>query len=116
MTYITSIRGLNYHWLQELLQRMGLPMLDGVEAVLKQANVKRFESLERRKGEAEKKKRSQWKSQHRGPEQDARKKWGKSQKVVHTYYDRNAESISEPPPQSCLGTPCLHPLDLPESG
>jgi len=44
MAYMTSIRGLNYHWLKELLQRMGLPMLDGVEAVLKQANVKRFES------------------------------------------------------------------------
>ena len=60
---------------------MGLPILDGVEAVLKQSNLKRKKKLEERKSEACKKKRSPWKSENRGTEQDARKKWGKSQKI-----------------------------------
>ena len=64
MTYMTSVHGMKYHWLHELLQRMGLPILDGVEAVLKQANVARSKKLNQQKTEAAKKSRSQWKSQH----------------------------------------------------
>jgi len=43
MTCMPSIHGLNNNGLHELLQRMGLSVLC-VEAVLKQANMKRFES------------------------------------------------------------------------
>ncbi len=84
MTYMNSVHGMKYHWLHELLQRMGLPILDCVEAVLKQANVARSKKLNQQKTEAPKKSRSQWKSQHRGSQQEARKKWGKSQKILHT--------------------------------
>ena len=53
---MNCVRGMKYHWLHELLQRMGLPILDGVEEVLKQANVNRSKQLEQRKAEAVKKK------------------------------------------------------------
>ncbi len=72
---------------------MGLSVCHGVEAVLKQANAKQFERPQHNKTEAAKKKRVQWKSQHRGKEQDARKKWGKSQKVSHSY---GVEDTEEP--------------------
>ena len=91
MTYMNHVRGMGYHWLPDLLQRMGLPLLHGVEAVLKQANVKRFEMLEHSKTEAAKKKKIQWKSQHRGTNQEKRKKWGRSQKVQHSYGDADDE-------------------------
>ena len=70
---------------------MGLPLLHGVQAVLKQANVKRFQMLEHSKTEAAKKKKIQWKSQHRGTNQEKRKKWGQSQKVQHSYGDEDDE-------------------------
>ena len=51
---------------------MGLPVLNSVEAVLKQANVKRFESYtEKRRSRQEKEKPVEISTQ--GPEQDARK-------------------------------------------
>ena len=53
---------------------MGLPLLHGVEAVLKQANVKRFKMLEHSKTKAAKKEKIQWKSQHRGTNQKKKKK------------------------------------------
>ena len=69
MTYMNRVHGMGYHWLPDLLQRMGLPLLHGVEAVLKQANAKRFQMLQHSKTEAAKKKKIQWKSQHRGTNQ-----------------------------------------------
>ena len=91
MTYMNCVCGMGYHWLPDLFQRMGLPLLHGVEAMLKQANVKRFEMLEHSKTEAAKNKKIQWKSQHRGTNQDKRKKWGQSQKVQHSYGDEDDE-------------------------
>ena len=74
ITYMNRVRGMGYHWLPDLLQRMGLPLLHGVEAALKQANVKRSEMLEHSKTEAAKRKKIQWKSQHRGTNQEKQKK------------------------------------------
>ena len=36
MTYMNRVHSMGYHWLPDLLQQMGLPLLHGVEAVLKQ--------------------------------------------------------------------------------
>ena len=51
--------------------------------VLKLANVESHNKLHYSKTEAAKQKRVAWKSQHSGKEQEARKKWGKSQKIQH---------------------------------
>jgi len=94
MTNMSSICGLNYHWLHELLQLMGLPILNGVEAVLKQANVKRSESLEQRKSKAERKKEASGISTQGARTRCPRK----SQNVVHTY-NKNAKSVIPLPPK-----------------
>ena len=93
---MNSVQGLGYHWLSDLFQRMGLPILHGMDEVRKLANVERHNKLQYSKTEAAKRKRVAWKSQHRSKEQEARKKWGKSQKIQHTYRNDDEPLVSMP--------------------
>ena len=85
MNYMNRVSGMSYHWLSDLYQRLQLPLLDGMEAVLKQANIRRVRESERNKTEAVKRLNQRAIARHRGEEQVARQKWVKSQKVSHTY-------------------------------
>ena len=53
-TYMNRVRGMGYHWLPDLLQRMGRPLLHGVEAVLMSKGLRclsiaKLKQLKRRK-------------------------------------------------------------------
>ena len=41
VNYMNSVCGMNYHWLSDLYQCLSIPILEGMEAVLKQVNVRR---------------------------------------------------------------------------
>ena len=41
MTYLTGKKGTGYHWLLELFGRLKLPILDGMQEALEQANKNR---------------------------------------------------------------------------
>ena len=51
----------------------------------------RFEMLKHSKTDSAKKKKIQWKYQHRGNNQEKRKKWGQSQKAQHSHGDEDDE-------------------------
>ena len=85
LNYMNRVCGMEYHWLSELFECMQLPLLDGMEAVLKQANRIKIKQSEKRKTKSAKQSRQRSKAKHRGKEQLARQKWGKSQKISHTY-------------------------------
>ena len=59
-----------------------------MEAVLKQANVKRFEMLEHSKTEAKSSR-----SLNMGTNQEKRKNWGQSQKDQHSYGDEDGQPV-----------------------
>ena len=52
---MNSVCGMNYHWLSDLYQRLSIPVLEGIEAVLKQVNVRRIKESQQGKTEASKK-------------------------------------------------------------
>ena len=102
---------MNYHWLSDLFERLQLPRLDGMEAVLKQANVKRIEKMRKKKTETARRKEYKSKARHRVDEQLVRKNWGKSQSICHTY-GKSEQILDNTPHSSPLksdtGTPSRH--------
>ena len=107
-TFMGSMEGMAYHWYVELLQLLDLPVHDGVGPLLQQVNSKRKKKLDDRKGQECKRKRRQWKHQHRRIEQDTRKEWGKKQRIQHTYGgdQDSVDPVAEPePPTMAEGTP-----------
>ena len=65
---------------------------------MKQVNTERKKKLEDIKTEECKRKRRQWKQRHCRIEQDARKKWGKKQRIQHTYGGKqdSVDPVAEP--------------------
>ena len=47
MTYLTGKKGTGYHWLLDLFRRLKLPILDGMQEALEQANKNRKKKLEK---------------------------------------------------------------------
>ena len=72
MTYLTGKKGTGYHWLLDLFRRLKLPILDGMQEALEQANKNRKKKLEKLRSEESKKKRIEWKNA-RDLEQEERK-------------------------------------------
>ena len=85
VNYMNSVCGMNYHWLSDLYQCLSIPILEGMEAVLKQVNVRRIKESQQGKTEASKKRRLRSYKKHLREEQLARQKFGKSLKMSHTY-------------------------------
>ena len=109
MTYMNRVHSMGYHWLGCLLQQMGLPLLHGVEAVLKPANVNRFEMLKHSKTEASKKRKSSGSLNTEVTTKKMKEVWSTSQvnfTPVGTSAQRYASVIlphtSEPPVNSAI--------------
>ena len=85
LNYMNKVCGMNYHWLSDLYKRLQIPILDGMEAVLKQVNERRIKEMEVGKTEVSKNSKLRSLGKHRGKEQVARSKWGHTQKLKHTY-------------------------------
>ena len=100
VNYMNSVCGMNYHWLSDLYQRLSIPVLEGMEAVLKQVNVRRIKESQKDKTETSKKRRLRSYKKHFGEEQLARKKFGKSLKMSHTY--GKTEKLTNDSPRSSL--------------
>ena len=100
VNYMNSVCGMNYHWLSDLYQRLSIPILEGMEAVLKQVNVRRIKESQQGKTEASKKRRLRCYKKHLGEEQLARQKFGKSLKMSHTY--GKTEKLTDDSPRSSL--------------
>ena len=47
MTYLTGKKGTGCHWLLDLFERLKLPILDGMQEALEQANKNRKKKLEK---------------------------------------------------------------------
>ena len=84
-TFMLNTCGIDYYWLPELFQSMGLPDYDGVRAFFKIKNRNQMQSFEVRKMEASKRKISAAKHRHRVTEQQNRKLVVSKQKIAHMY-------------------------------
>ena len=87
MTYLIGKKGTRYHWLLDLFGRLKLPILDGMQEALEQANKNRKKKLEKLRCEESKKKRIKWKNAW-DLEQQERKQWAKQQEIKHDYMER----------------------------
>ena len=94
MTYLTGKKGTGYHWLLDLFGRLKLPILDGMQEALEQANKNRKKKLEKLRSEESKKKRIKWKNA-RDLEQEERKRWAKQQEIRHDYGVEDGEDDVE---------------------
>ena len=94
MTYLTGKKGTGYHWLLDLFGRLKLPILDGMQEALEQANKDRKKKLEKLRSEESKKKRIKWKNA-RDLEQEERKRWVKRQEIRHDYGEEDGEDDPE---------------------
>ena len=94
MTYLTGKKGTGYHWLLDLFGRLKLPILDGMQEALEQANKNRKKKLEKLRSEESKKKRIKWKNA-RDLEQEERKRWVKRQEIRHDYGEEDVEDDLE---------------------
>ena len=94
MTYLTGKKGTGYHWLLDLFGRLKLPILDGMQEALEQANKNRKKKLEKLRSEESKKKRIKWKNA-RDLEQEERKRWVKQQEIRHDYGEEDGEDDLE---------------------
>ena len=82
MPWMLKRKGLRYHWMIQLFQRMGLPLLDGMEEALYIENKAKCGAASYRSSRKGRTKRQLAKRRHRGKEQEDRKRWGKGK---HTY-------------------------------
>ena len=94
MIYLTGKKGTGYHWLLDLFGRLKLPILDGMQEALEQANTTRKKKLEKLRSEESKKKRIKWKNA-RDLEQEERKRWVKQQEIRHDYGEEDGEDDPE---------------------
>ena len=86
MTWLTSKKGIQYHWLLDLFHRLKLPVFDGMEKALRKANDERAKKLEKLKTDEFKKNRIALKRK-REIEQEVRKQWLQEQETSHAYGD-----------------------------
>lgn len=84
------MRGPNYHWVVDLYERLNLPVVPAVVQALHKATSERIANLEKQKKEKGKQRRIHMKVA-RSEDQEARKKWGKQQAVMHTYGHEESE-------------------------
>ena len=93
MTYLTGKKDTGYHWLLDLFGRLKLPILDGMQEAMEQANKNRKKKLEKLRSEESKKKRIKWKNA-RDLEQE-RKRWARQQEIRHGYGEEDGEDDLE---------------------
>ena len=85
LTFMHSLRGIEYHWLLELYEKLGVPDFDGVRAYYKEKNKKREGRRLERQTTNYKKKAYAAKHKHRVIEQGVRKEVSKRERIDHTY-------------------------------
>jgi len=91
MTWLSKKKGLSYHWLLDLFQRLKLPVFDGMKEALQRGNEIRAKNLEKKQTEEAKQQRTNWKKA-RVQEQEERKQWIRKQRIQHTYGSDNDET------------------------
>ena len=96
MTWLTTKKGMSYHWLLDLFERLKLPTFDGMAEGLKKANEIRDKNLTKKQSDLAKEKQTNWKKA-RAQEHQERKQWMKRQAVYHTYGtdDDNDEEVTD---------------------
>ena len=87
LKYMTERRGAGYHWIIELYEHMHIPVLGNLHSNARVYNENCKKLTEHRKDKDTIIKKKKALARHRGPEQIARREWGKKQKVVHDYRD-----------------------------
>ena len=92
MTHEYDQQGAAYHWKMDLLQRLNLPVYDGVPEVLKKLNETRKKALDAMKSSKAKKRRVELKTL-RTQEAQQRKVWSK--KHGHDTYGDDEEDVIE---------------------
>ena len=84
MAWLTSKRGKEYHWIPDLYRRLGIPVTNDIVEACRQAVQSAGQNREDKKGDHCKDLRIKMK-QARRMEHEDRKRWGKEQKIKHTY-------------------------------
>lgn len=54
MTFMYNYTGVDYHWMRDLLSKMGLPVPDGIEDIWRGENERRMARLKKQKSETAK--------------------------------------------------------------
>ena len=105
MTWAHGQYGEDYHWLKELLARLGLPVYTTLVESLLTDVWKRWKRLQAQKTDKCKKARISLK-QARAAEREDRKLWSKRQKIVHSYGEEDVpEALVEGPNQCSTPLP-----------
>ena len=84
MSWCRENRPRDYHWIKDLYQRLGLPVVPAIVDALSKASEECARTLAKKKSDEGKQKRIQQKVA-RAEDQEERKKWVKCQAVQHTY-------------------------------
>ena len=92
MTNLYTKRGPQYHWMLEILKRMGLPVVPQLKYILKKCNTARFSSLRNQKTDAAKAKRKLYKRKRKVDEHKARRLFVQKSAMVHGYGCDEAET------------------------
>ena len=61
MKWLSKKKGLSYNWLLDLIQRLKLPVFDGMKDALRRANEIRAKNLEKKQTEEAKQQHTNWK-------------------------------------------------------
>ena len=92
MTNLYTKRGPQYHWMLDILKRMGLPVVPQLKYILKKYNTGRFLSLQNQKTDAAKAKRKLYKRKRKVHEHKARRLFVQKSAMVHGYGCDEAET------------------------
>ncbi|KAK3744062.1 hypothetical protein QZH41_007954 [Actinostola sp. cb2023] len=101
MTWCYDVRGPTYHWIIDLYDRLNLPVIPAIVTALQKAASDRIEELKKQKTAAAKQNRIHMKVA-RAEEQEARRKWGKRQTVMHTYGNDDEDDEGDPVDQETV--------------
>uniref|UniRef100_A0A1X7VUT5 Uncharacterized protein n=1 Tax=Amphimedon queenslandica TaxID=400682 RepID=A0A1X7VUT5_AMPQE len=95
MTNLYAKRGPQYHWMLEILKRMGLPVVTNLKYILKMSNTNRILYLQSKKTDAEKAKRKLYKRKCKVDEHKARRLFVQENAMVHEYGSDEAKTPIE---------------------
>ena len=103
MTQIFKKWGPDYHWVVDVLTRMGLPVLSGVPAILKMLNNKRHKILENQKTKLGRLKRKRYLKLRKVYDRKKREAWTKTAGKGYDYHGADDETPKRPKGKSRLG-------------
>ena len=84
--------GPDYHWVVDVLTRMGLPVFSGVPAILKMLNNKRHKILENQKTKLGRLKRKRYLKRRKVYDRKKREAWTKTAGKGHDYHGADDET------------------------